>query len=467
MRLVIGSVTFDGLASASTNTSTTFRLDMERPFVPKITGNELRIDGLRAYIETASESACKTAVDALRLVFDTANGKDVTYSNTTGTALFAVLTADWPELEIEYEIDQGDVNAVAIFNVVARRPSPPSAGSADETGQRGEIEWELELGGNRLEGATATAEFGPSTGATAVQNAAAWVTKMFTEPLADAPAFFSTRLQAITCLHRAIQKPNQASDLFDPIIVSVLFREAYSGIGAIPPNCKDFNVTVDMTNSEALDVRSGAPGPAMLTLHGWFTVKSEAPTALLSGATKVDPGAIYTTALAAYDAIEANFRTIYASLSLFDLGDVSLSVAPDTGRVVFSRMFVTQNVLDWKENTVLLNTDPVVINRDHKGRDLVHRGPGGPIATLAHSFYAVGLQPIPYTPPPLNGDWVRMDKSQDVLVEAVYRGGRMTFTTRGSSNWRYANPTERGAESPTSAGGRVLRMNEIGNGTLG
>lgn len=469
MRLTIGSFTLDGTAASSTVTSASLRLDMERPFVPIIRGNELRIDGLRAYIEAANEGALKTAMDTVRTNFNQANGKTVTFYNTTGTALFDVTAVEWPELEIEYDIDHSDVNAVVTFNVVARRTAPTTGGSADQTGQIGEIEWELEIGPNGLTGATATAEFGPSSGGspTANANAATWVAKMLAGPPSDMPSFYSTRLRAVTAVPRFIQQPNQSSDTFNPVIVSVLFREVYAGLGTIPANITDLNCSADMVNSEAMDIRSGeSDGPAIIVLSGWFTVKTEAPTGFLSAATKVDRGAIYSTALSVYNSIEADFRTVYARHALNEIGDPIINVGLDSGRVTFTRTFATTRVLQWKEKTTLTNVDPVVINRDYKGRDVVHRGNGGTVATLQHTFYGEGLDPIPYTPPALSGDWVRMDASQDVTIQAKLRGGVLVFTTIGSSNWRYANPTESGPVSPTTAGGKVFTMETIGNGAI-
>lgn len=467
MRLTIGSFTLDGAAASSTVTSASLRLDMDRPFVPVIRGNELRIEGLRAYVEAANEGALKTALDTFRTNFDQASGKDITYYNTTGTALFAMLTLDWPEAEIEYDIDHGDVNAVVTFTIVGRRPAPPAGGSADETGQVGEIEWELELGPNRLTGATATAEFKPTTGATAVENASAWAAKMLASPPTSVPAFFGSRLRAVTAVFRALEQPNQSSATYNPAIISVLFREAYAGLASIPAQCTDWNVNVDVVNSEAMDVNAGeGVGPAIIVLHGWFTLHTEAPTSFVSGATKVARGSIYSTGVNIYDQIEGDFRAVYAESTLHELGAPEISIGLDSGRVTFRRAFSTTRVLVWKESTTLMNVDPVMINRDYKGRDIVHRGAGGPVATVVHSLYIEALDPKPYITPRLGTDWVRLDQSQDVTIDAKIKGNTLVHTTRGTSTWRYANPSERPGGPPTSAGGKVLTLANIGNGEL-
>lgn len=468
MRITIGSYIIDGTPASSTTTTAALRLDFERPFVPVVSSNEVRVNGLLAYVEAANEGALKTALDAVRAQFDQVSGKTVTYFNTTGTALYEISTTDWPEAEIEYEIDHSDVNAVISFNIVGRRPAPPTGGVADEPGQRGEIEWELEIGPNGLQGATATAEFGPSTGATAVQNASAWAAKMLTEPPTTAPAFFSTRLRAVTAVFRALEKPNQATVAYDSTFISVLFREAYSGLGAVPTLCTDWNVNSNMVNSEAMDVESGEPaGPAIIVLSGWFTLKTEAPTSFIAAATKVDRSGIYAKALTVYEAIEGDFRTVNGRHFLFEMGDPEISVGLDSGRVTFSRAFSTTRTLVYREGTTLQNIDPVMINRDYSGADTVHRGQGGPVVTLIHNLYVEALDVRAYIPPTLDANWERLDAALDVVITSQLRGGVLVHTTRGSSTWRYCNPGPRptGTDN-TLAGGRILTKSTLGNGTI-
>lgn len=469
MRLTIGSYILDGTPASSTTTTAALRLPFDIPFAPRVAGNELRLAGLRVFVVAASESALKTDVDAITAQFDSANGKTVTFYNTTGTALFDIDTSEWPEVEVEYEVDYGDDNAEIVFDVVARRPEPVSTGV---TGQRGEIEWELEIGPNGLTGAVAIGEFGPTgAGASAWENAAAWVANLFAEPPTGIPTFLSNRLRAVQARPVSRQKPNQATitdESYDPVTVMVTFRQVYSGLGTIPSDVTDVVVNVNVANSEAMDIRSGeASGPAIVVLSGYFYIKTEAPTDFLSAATKVDRGAIYQRGQTVYNSIEADFRTIYAQLSLHDLGAVELDISPDSGRVVFRRSFSTTRVLVWRENTRVNNVDPVIINRDHKGRDHVHHGRGGPVASLSHTLYIESMDVVPYTPPTLDSNWIRLDRGQDVTVEAQLRGGRIIFTTNGSSNWRYANPSERGPSDQGTAGaGKVLTFDNIANGTL-
>jgi hypothetical protein len=470
LRLTIGSYTLDGTPASSTTTTAALRLPFDLPFAPRIAGNELRLAGLRVFVVAASESALKTDVDAILAQFDNANGKTVTFFNTTGTALFAIDSADWPEVHIEHEVDFGDDNAEIVFDIVATRPEPVSTGAADEAGQRGEIEWELEIGPNGLTGAVAIGEFGPvGAGTSAWENAAAWVAGLFGEPPTGIPTFFSDRLRAVQARPVSRQKPNQASitdESYDPVTVMVMFREVYTGLGTIPADITDVNVNVSVANSEAMDVRAGeASGPAIVVLSGWFFIKTEAPTEFLSAATAVSNP--LQRGQTVYSSIEADFRNIYASLSLHDLGAVELDISPDSGRCTFRRSFSTTRVLVWRESTRVNNVDPVVINRDYKGKDIVHHGRGGPVATLSHSLYIESMDVVPYTPPTLDSNWIRMDRGQDVTIEARLRGERIIFTTNGSSNWRYANPSERGpSDQGTTGQGKVLTLDNIGNGTL-
>jgi hypothetical protein len=473
MQLTIGSYVIDGTPASSTTTVAALRLDFEFPFVPKTVGNELRVPGLKVYIEASSEANCAAAVLALETQFKQASGKTITFYNTAGTAIYTINTTDWPEIEIEAEIDQSDTNAEIAFDIVARRPTPVSGGTADEPGQRGEIEWALEIGPNGLTGATATAEFGPTAGASAKENMAAWITKLYASPPTGTPAFWSNRLRAVQALPIAFQKPNQAAITnasYDPCMVTVLFREVYSGLANIPALATDINVNTSMANSEAMDVRSGeVNGPAIITLAGWFTIITETPTGMLPSATKVDRGAIMAKAIAVFEAIEGDFKNVHSGLTpLVELGAPTISLGLDSGKVVFSRTYSTTYVTQWREKTHVSNVDPVVINRDYAGKDIVHHGKGGPVAVLTHSLFveSIGV-PKGYTVPSLGSNWVRLSKDQDATVTSKLRGGTLIFTTEGQSAWRYVNPSERGpSDKETQANGKVLTIETIGNGSL-
>ena len=225
-----------------------------------------------------------------------------------------------------------------------------------------------------------------------------------------------------------------------------------------------------MANEEAMDTRAGeTDGPALITLQGSFVMITEDPTEFRSGATKVGRGAMLAKAQEVFDAIEADFRTVYARFSLFDMGSSTLDVSLDSGRTTFSRIYSTTKVRRWRERTRIRNVDPRVFNRDYKGRDVVHEGMGGPIATLSHELHIETLEaPRAYVPPALTDGWKRIGQEQDVLMTAKLRGGRLIFVTDGASDWRYVNPTERGATGDTAANGRIIEQSSssIGNGTI-
>lgn len=474
MRLTIGSWILDSTPASSTVTTASLRLDMDLPLVPRLVGNEFRIPSLRIYVEAANEAGLKTAIDAIELAFRQADGKTVTFFNTTGTAIMAMDTADWPSIAIEHTVNYGDNNARIDFDVVGTRPGGPvSAGAADEAGQRGEIEWDFEIGPNGLQGATATAEFGPVGGTSARANAATWVAKFYTNPPTGIPAFFSSRLRPVHALPVASQKPNQSSltnASYDPFAVSVLFREVYSGVTAIPSLVTDLVANVSMVNSEAMDVRSGETnGPAILALSGYFTIITEAPTNFLTAAAKVDRAAIFSKALEVYETIEADFKSVHARFGLSPLGDPIIETGLDSGRVTFSRAFSTTRVLKWQENTWIQNTDRKVFTYDYKGRLIKHQSEGKPVIQLTHDFMCETLDsPRPYIPPVLSSDWERMDKGQNVTVEAMLRGGTLVFVTRGTSNWRFIDPNGGGGGDTTQAsgGGRIVTHGTIGQGVL-
>lgn len=474
MRLTIGSFTLDGTSSSSTVTTASLRLDYTAPFVPVYRGNEVRIDGLIAYIAAASESALATDLNTLIAAFQQVSGKTITFYNTTGTALFTIASTTYPEAEVEYSIDASDVNAKVTFSIVARIPGAPvSGGAGDAAGQRGEVEFELEIGPNGLTGATATAEFGPTTGVTARANASAWLATLYASPPTGLPAHFpSTRMRFVHAIFRPIRMPNQTSitdSSYDPVLVTAIFREVYSGIASIPTMATDVTVVSNMANEPAMDVRSGeSDGPAIITLQGAFTVITEAPTGVLSAATKLARGSILSKAQEVYDAIESDFLTIHGSMSpLVPIGNPEINVGADSGRVTFSRVFSTTYVRAWREKTHVHNVDPVIINRDFSGADHVHHGRGGPVATLSHELYieSIGF-PKGYQVPMLGPGWVRLDKGMDVMITSKLRGGTLTYITTGTSTWQYANPGPRGPSDRETFASRTIGMSDIGNGTI-
>lgn len=472
MRLTIGSFTLDGTASSSTITTAALRLDYALPFVPVYTQNELRVNGLRVYIEAASESALATALNTLIAAFLTASGKTITFYNTTGTALFTIDATVYPECVIEYSVDASDDTAKVTFNIVARIPGAPvSGGAGDTAGQRGEIEYELEISEGGLTAATATAEFGPTTGVTARANASAWLATLYGRPPALPAHFPASRMTFVHAVFRPIRTPNQASitdSSYDPVLVTAVFREVYSGLANVPSMATNINVNATMANEAPLDVNSReSDGPALITLQGYFTVITEAPTGVLSAATKLARGDIMTKAQEVYDAIEADFRTVHGSLTLVPLGSPEIDVGLDSGRVTFSRVFSTTYIRAWRERTRVSNVDPVIINRDYSGRDIVHHGNGGPVVTLTHSLYVESIgQPSAYETPRLGGDWVRLDQSQDVTITSKLRGGTLVYITEGASTWRYVNPAARSPSDAGTSAGKVLTFENLGNGTL-
>jgi hypothetical protein len=252
--------------------------------------------------------------------------------------------------------------------------------------------------------------------------------------------------------------------------VTVLFREVYSGITTIPSNVTDFIASATMANEDAMDTRANeTDGPALIVLQGSFTVTTEDPTEFRSGATKVGRGEILSTAQSVYDMVEADFRTVYARFSLFDLGGPPLDIGLDSGKVTFSRVFSTTKVRKWRERTTIRNVDPKVFNRDYKGKDTMHIGMGGPIATLHHELHIETLEaPRAYIPPNLTSGWERTDIEQDINMSAKLRGGRLIFVTDGATNWRYVNPSERGESGQTGAAGRIIEQSasSIGSGTI-
>lgn len=276
----------------------------------------------------------------------------------------------------------------------------------------------------------------------------------------------------VHAVFRPLRLPNQTTlsdSSYDPVLVTAIFRETYSGLGSVPALATDITVNSNMANEPAMDVRSGeVNGPAIITLHGYFTVITETPTGVVSTATKVARGDILNKAQEVYDLIEADFLTVHGILTpLVPLGNPEINLGLDSGRVTFSRVFSTTYVRAWRERTRVMNTDPVVINRDYSGRDIVHHGNGGPLVTLTHSLYVEVIgTPKAYDVPQLGANWIRLDKGQDVTITSKLRGNTLVYITEGSSSWRYANPAARGPSDQATLPGKVLDFSNLGNGTL-
>jgi hypothetical protein len=220
---------------------------------------------------------------------------------------------------------------------------------------------------------------------------------------------------------------------------------------------------------EGQDARGGeADGPAIIVLSGYFTLVTEAPTNFLSAATKVSRGNIYQKAMDVYAQIESDFQTVYSRFQLRPMGDATINTGLDSGKVEFSRAFSTTRILRWRESTRITNVQPVIINREYQGADIVHHGRGGAVVTMTHDLTIEALDaPVAYQPPPLGANWINMDKTLDVAIASKLRGGVLVHSTRGQTNWRYANPGPKGPSDLASvAQGRVVTMETIGDGTV-
>lgn len=482
-RLLIGSYILDSADSSSTSTTSgvTFELDGDDPLSPQINDGEFIWPIMFAHVTAASESALKTAVDTVVNKLEQCTGLAIVYEETSGTTLFEMHPNIWPDAEVETRVDYGQTEADIAFGIRGVRPTALTAGSADEPGQRA-INWQYETTAGGIGGMICTAEFGPTLSGTTVtagarENAVAFINKM--DNTANYPAWLDTNFRRVQAVLDFDQKGNQSSvdeSTYDPCTAVIQFRELDSTLAADaswPSQALGATWSVNMEARDPLDIRSTQTDAGFnLELVGTVQLKTEGSTTFNSSETSLTDANIYTNALDAVNAIVTQFRAIYTTFLLTQMGSPRIDVDAISGLCGFSVTFTsTAGILQWEEDGEVRNSWPKVYSRASDGTDWRYSNEGGPVKILVHSLRISSLNaPQPYRPPAfIARDWDEVEFGVTPTSEKVDAGGvTRIYTTRGDSVWRYLQKSPRTidpdrrtfpSDHPT--------WNSIGNGDLG
>lgn len=451
-RLKIGSYILDSADTSSTSTTSgvTFELDGADPMSPVISSGEFLWPTMYAAVTAANEAALKTAVDAVVNAIQRCSGKDIVYEETSGTTLVNMHPNIWPSAIADVEVEWSQTEADIAFNITGGRDGEIPSGSADEPGIR-ELSWQYEITAGGIAGMIATALFGPVLSGTTVttgsrENAVTWINKL--RNTANYPAWLNTNFRMVSSIIDFEQKMGQSSiteSSYDPALVTLSFREldaTLAAAGSWPAQAVSADWSVQMVEREPIDVRSGQPGPgADIELTGTVQLKTEGNTTFNSSETKLTDAQIYTSAQDAVEAVITQFKAVYTSFDLIQLGDPRIHVDAVQGVAGFAVSFTTQaGILRWDESGELTNEWPKVWSRASDGSDWRYANQGGPIRVITHELLIVSLDaPEPYRKPILDGNWDEVGATQKPTVESIYANGQRLYRTVGQSSWRYMN----------------------------
>lgn len=483
MRLKIGSYIIDGADTSSTSTTSGVQLDLDDgPWAPEIDGEEFIWPVAYAYVTAASEAALKTAVDTVTAALTQCSGQAVVYEETSGTTLFEMHPNLWPEASAEVLPEYSGLSADIAFRIRGRRPGPlsSSAGSADEAGQIGTINWQYEITPGGIAGMIGTAVFGPTLSGTTVtagarENAVAWANKL--RNTSNYPAWLSTNFRMVSAVVDFDQKANQstvAESSYDPCQCTLSFREVDSTlISSLPTNVLSADWSVQMEPRDAIDERSGAGNPGFdFELTGSIVLKTEGNTTFNSSETNIADADAYTAANTTVTAVIAHFQAIYTTFSLTQISAPRINVDAVQGVASFAVTFTSQTrIRSWEEDGEITNQWAKVWSRASDGKDWRYANEGGPVKVLTHRLRIVSMDaPQPYRPPTLNdNNWDEVELSRKPVVSRIMTNGQRVYTTEGDSVWRYVNntgatvnPDARYADSA-----KVPNWNSIGDGDIG
>lgn len=452
-RLYIGSYIIDSADSSSSSTTSGVQLDLpaDDPIRPVIQGNEYRWPIMMAQVTAASESALKTAVDAVVDAIRNCQGKTIKYEETNGTTLFEMASTLWPQAQGDVEVEPGQLTAYITFSFIGAQAGPVSGGAADEPGQIQPINWQYEVSGGGIAGMIATCVFGPtivagSITAGARQNAIAWINKLKTT--SNYPAWLGTAFRQVDAVVEFDQKQNLASvaeSSYDPAQVTIFFAELPASVAAdstFNSNVQRIEWSVAVNDRPPLNKRSNANAGFDITLNMNFTLKTEGNTAFNSSDTSLADADIYAKALAVANAVITLFQTVYASITLVKLGQPIINIDPGSGLCVVAVRYIGDTtIVEWQESALLSNVEQKVHSRATDGSDWKYEMEGGPIRTLAHQLRIVSIgSPVLYKPPSLGSDWDELQSDTEPKTEAAFSDGTVQFMTYGQKTWRYVNP---------------------------
>lgn len=478
-RLYIGSYIIDSADTSSSSTTSGVQLDpldLEGGMTPQIVGTEYRWPTMYAVVTAASESALKTAVDAVVSAIRTVQGKTVKYEETNGTTLFEMSSNEWPQAEADVSIDQDQLTADIAFSFRGEQSGVVSGGAADEPGQTSPITWQYEISAGGIAGMVAQATFGPtisggSITAGARQNALAWINKL--RNTSNYPAWLSSAFRQVNALIEFDQKQAQgtiAESSYDPALVTLQFGELPATLAASSAFSSD---VVSMTMQTAM--RSRAPLPSRagvlpgfdLIVGGDFVLKTEGNTTFNASDSSLADNAIYAKAQAVCEDIATYFQAVYgAALGLARYGTPLVSIDPRTGAVVYELAFTgSVSIFEWDERIELRNVYLKVYDRATKGKDWKYEMEGGPLRTLTHSLRVVAVTPVGFRNPSLERNWDLTEAGQEPVTDVKFTDGAVQWVTVGTRVWRYVNPGDgNNGAGATSSG--IVNVNAIGQGVI-
>lgn len=479
-RMYVGSYILDSADTSSSSTTTGVQLDpaeLEAPVIVQKSATEYRWPIMYAVVTAASESALKTAVDAVEAAVRNCQGKTIKYEETNGTTLFEMSSNEWPQCEADVSTDMGTLTAEIAFSFVGRQSGPVSGGSG-EPGQTGPINWQYQQSGGGIAGMVATASFGPtisggSITAGARENAVAWINKL--RNTANYPAWLSTAFRMLEPTVEFEQKENQSSITeasYDPALVTITFAELPATLAAITATFDASVVKVSFGvvegNRNPLPGRSGATPGTDVTLTGDFTLKTESNVTWNASDTSLADADIIAKAALVADGCVTMFQAVYGSrLNLVRYGKIQVNIDPTTGVGTFSAYFAgSVTIFEWDEKTTLRNIEQKVHSRATDGSDWKYEMKGGPLRILEHSLRIVATTAVPYRQPTLSKDWDKIEGTGEPRTDMVFNDGAMQWVTGGSGVWRYVNPSKGNNGAGTSTSGTPFTVDSVGKGIL-
>lgn len=478
-RLYIGSHIIDSADTSSSSTQSGAQLDpldLEGSMAPQIVGGEYRWPIMYCVVTAASESALKTAVDAVVAAIRNCQGKTIKYEETNGTTLFEMNSNEWPQAEAEVTIDQAQLTADIAFSFRGFQSGAVSGGAADEAGQTSPITWQYEITGGGIAGMVAQASFGPtissgSITAGARENAVAWITKLRTTT--NYPSWLDTTFRQVSAVIEFDQKQNLASiaeSSYDPALVTITFRELPATLAAnsaFTSDVQSVNVGVSMRQRPPLSSRAGALPGFDLIVSGDFILKTEGSDNFISTESSLADNAIYAKAAAVVAGIETYFQTVYgAGLGLVRYGKPELNIDPVQGFCTYAIAFTGDvTIFEWDERVELRNIEQKAWSRATKGKDWEYEQEGGPLRILRHYLKVVATVAVSFRNPQLGNNWSRVEAGSEPNTELKFSDGALQWVTVGERIWRYVNPSDgNNGAGATSAGSFTL--DNVGQGVI-
>lgn len=459
-------ISSEDTSSTSTTTGVVLGLDYDFPLKPRITdgeigvGSEFRWPIFYATVTAASESALKTAVDALVAAILNCSGKSILYEETNGTTLYIMDAAVWPQALGDVETDLSDLTARVEFSFKGLRAGTIATGGADEPGQTGPITWDYEMSGGGLAGMVARAVFvNIPGGAGARENAIAWINKMRNPSnwSSEAP-WLATSFRRVGVVVEMDQKTNESGVIessFDPVRVTMTFRELHSTLAAnanwpalLAPSS---NWNVAMTARPPLNARSTQSPGYDLILFGDLILQTQGNTTFNTSETKLTDAEVYQTARTCVQCIVTHFTAIYGGLNLTQWGEPNINIDPVQGIVAFSvRFSAGTDILQWEEHCVIHNIPLKRRNRATDGSSWKYEQAGGPDRILRHSLRIVALSPQPYRAPSLSSEWDEDPSELEPTIELKDNNGTAEFHTYGAKQWVWMNSGPTGLQGHTA-----------------